>query len=448
MSVPIDARRIRIAAAIAGCLALESAEPCLAGNYDNVLNCLDSGAGSLRATIASAGSGDTIVLNPVTMNCSSVTLTGGEIVVGQQTLTVKYNGNNANRFTISGGSASRVFKHTYSNGSLTLQRLNIVDGLVDDTASPSIEPIGGCVYSDGNVTLTHSTLSGCQVKDTRGFGAIGGGIFAFKSVTLSYSTVSNNTAKSTITGANGGGIYVAGPVTISFSSITGNSAIASGTGKSVGGGMCMYAPSATTSIISGSTIDGNRAGIGAGLCFAGPGTTTIDDSTISGNQASVYGGAFAFLVQANVSFNLNNSTVAFNSNPPDQGAITFYGEFGSAGFSNSIIADNAGDSIVVFNGSRIITGSNNIVVGATQAATLPGDTVPDDPLLLPLDNNGGPTLTHAFRYGSPAFGAGTNPYGFPDDQRGPGFARTVDGATDIGAFEQQVRDRIFASGFD
>jgi hypothetical protein len=87
-------------------------------------------------------------------------------------------------------------------------------------------------------------------------------------------------------------------------------------------------------------------------------------------------------------------------------------------------------------------------MNAPVNASLPGDTLADDPLLLPLANNGGPTQTHAFRDGSPAFGNGNNNSSLGTDQRGSGFPRTVNGTTDIGAFQQQVRDVVFASGFD
>jgi hypothetical protein len=54
-----------------------------------------------------------------------------------------------------------------------------------------------------------------------------------------------------------------------------------------------------------------------------------------------------------------------------------------------------------------------------------------------LDDNGGPTLTHALLSGSPAIDAGNNAYATDWDQRGPGFPRIVNGIIDIGAFEYQ-----------
>jgi len=54
-----------------------------------------------------------------------------------------------------------------------------------------------------------------------------------------------------------------------------------------------------------------------------------------------------------------------------------------------------------------------------------------DPMIGPLTNNGGPTLTHALLDGSPALGAGVASAGVTVDQRG--VAR--DNPPDIGAYE-------------
>src|SRR5213079_1152122 len=72
--------------------------------------------------------------------------------------------------------------------------------------------------------------------------------------------------------------------------------------------------------------------------------------------------------------------------------------------------------------------------------TGPGDQINTNPLLGPLQNNGGPTFTHALLPGSPAIDAGdpnfTPPPSF--DQRGPGFDRVVNGRIDKGSFEVQT----------
>jgi hypothetical protein len=79
--------------------------------------------------------------------------------------------------------------------------------------------------------------------------------------------------------------------------------------------------------------------------------------------------------------------------------------------------------------------------------TQPTDLLSTDPMLGPLQDNGGPTLTHAPLPRSPAIDKGKNLVPASNDQRGPGFARTFDNllianppggdGTDIGAFEVQ-----------
>jgi len=66
------------------------------------------------------------------------------------------------------------------------------------------------------------------------------------------------------------------------------------------------------------------------------------------------------------------------------------------------------------------------------------DRLTDDPLLGPLANNGGPTLTHALLSGSPAINEGGNPSALANDQRGSAFARVVGVQADIGAVELQT----------
>src|SRR5262249_41121260 len=68
----------------------------------------------------------------------------------------------------------------------------------------------------------------------------------------------------------------------------------------------------------------------------------------------------------------------------------------------------------------------------------PTDLLDLDPLLGPLQDNGGPTLTMSLLPGSPAIDAGDNTGAPVWDQRGHGFRRIVDGRIDIGAFEVQA----------
>ena len=101
------------------------------------------------------------------------------------------------------------------------------------------------------------------------------------------------------------------------------------------------------------------------------------------------------------------------------------GNFSSQGCNLVGIADGSSGFINLFNSD---------LVGTLVA--------PVDPLLGPLQNNGGPTLTHALLSGSPAIDQGRS-FGVTTDQRGhprpydfsPIANATGGDGTDIGAFE-------------
>jgi hypothetical protein len=85
------------------------------------------------------------------------------------------------------------------------------------------------------------------------------------------------------------------------------------------------------------------------------------------------------------------------------------------------------------------------LVQATNGWVNAGDVTTDllgvDPLLGPLQDNGGPTWTHALLQGSPAIDAG-DPVGAPsEDQRG--VPRPQGRSVDIGAFESLSANTIF-----
>src|SRR5579859_1020962 len=88
-----------------------------------VRNNLDSGAGSLRADIAAAHSGDTIVFASGMVG-QTITLTSGELLIKKN---VTIAGPGAGQLTISGNHASRVFK-VASKENVTLSGLTFSSG--------------------------------------------------------------------------------------------------------------------------------------------------------------------------------------------------------------------------------------------------------------------------------------------------------------------------------
>ena len=122
---------------------------------------------------------------------------------------------------------------------------------------------------------------------------------------------------------------------------------------------------------------------------------------------------------------------------------------------SSIIAGNTGPqgpADITSESETPITGSKSIII--ESLVPLPPDTIRSDPLLGPLQDNGGLTPTHAVLAGSPAIDQGLNPLGLSLDQRAfdedvpGGYERQVGNGTDIGAFALGAPDRIFTEGFE
>ena len=95
-----------------------------------------------------------------------------------------------------------------------------------------------------------------------------------------------------------------------------------------------------------------------------------------------------------------------------------------------------------------VSGDHDLIGSADSNVVLPPGTLAGNPMLAPLADNGGSTMTHALLAGSPAIDTGNNFFGFATDQRGS--ARLAGPAPDIGAFEleQPQYDPVFADGFD
>src|SRR5207247_10700018 len=137
--------------------------------------------------------------------------------------------------------------------------------------------------------------------------------------------------------------------------------------------------------------------------------------TISGNTAVNDGGG---LQANNVTATLTNVTISANSAGVGGGISQ---TIGSVRLKNTIVANNTGGNCSV----PVVSLGNNLDSGNTCALTGPGDLINVNPMLGPLQNNGGPTDTHALAAGSPAADAAANPGRPATDQRGA--ARPVDG---------------------
>ena len=392
----------------------------------------DNSAGTLRSQVAAAGTGDTIDLSQLT--CSKITLTNGQVVIAQNDLTL-LGAMQAATIRLDAIHGSRVLQHL-GTGTVTIDSLTLMNGSYATYGFAT----GGCVFSEGNVSLDHSVVTGCEVH-TKGNcidDAAGGGIYAKSSVSLVASVVSNNQAKSSNGVHNfGGGIFAGDGFTARNSTISHNDA-PFGCEYGRGGGIVGSGPL----LIESSTIDDNSAMYAGGMSFRAT-TGLITNSTMSSNT-----GWSAMVELSGDAVTIANSTIA--ATPGSMWGLFFSGRAPSSGqltLQSNILSGSAFDDLRINASYTTLVGTDNLVMQTTVAAPPPGMiTVTADPLLGPLQNNGGPTLTHALLPGSPAIGAGNNSAVLMFDQRGAGYPRSANsGITDIGAFQTEG---IFADDFE
>ena len=460
---------------VAGVLSASVASQCCA---TSVTSCSDdpSDTNTLRNVVATATSGATIdfVGLPSCTN-STITLEQGEITITQPDLKIV---GPANQPLAIEGHNARIFHHAgTATGTLALSYLTIANGYYSNSNLAINQ--GGCIASNGNLSLNSVNVSACSVKAIHNASiAKGGALYAAGNVTLTSSTVTGSHAVGRLSGL-GGGIYAHGRITATYSSISGNTAqqLQVSNDNTLGGGFYAYAGftavSATVStnqvialskhssggggfvysggmFATGSTFDGNRADERGGGLYVENGNATIFNSTFASNQASQ-----ATAMQALYYLFMSNSTVAFNKG--SSAAATGYAIYDNSSMgvriNSSLIAKNTSgtanipaDLYVASNATIAANGTNNLIMAARVSST-PANfiTVSIDPQLSTLANNGGYTRTIALQAGSPAIGVGNNNIVRPTDQRGLGHPRTNEGKTDIGAIEF---DLIFVDGLD
>jgi CSLREA domain-containing protein len=335
----------------------------------------------------------------------------GPVVVSESTLS-----GNLTTGGNSGGGAIAAY-----SGSITLS-LSTLTG----NSTAHVDAGGGAVASNyGEVNVYQSTLSG---NSTAGNDSSGGAIFSFGAVHLDRSTLSGNSTSGLR--AEGGAIYVTDrEVTVSRSTLSGNST--SGNNAS-GGAIYSYDQNVTVSqsTFSGNSTAGTDANGGAIFVQTG-GAILISQSTLTGNQATGSVGGAVFGATSNLT--INNSIVALNA---DMGTAPDFmmPTSGTVSVGYSIIGVNTGTGLTATVGTT--PGANGNFVGTTAT--------PFDPKIGPLQNNGGPTATHALKLDSLALNRGNNAYAVDPtagnttlltDQRGIGYSRISTGTVDIGAFE-------------
>ncbi len=337
--------------------------------------CDGNEACSLRSAVNQSnnlGAGD-ITVDTTQLTGSApwtTTLTNGVLELSSN---ITITGPGSDRFSVSGNNSSSVFQ-VDSSSVATISSLTVTNGNSNTN--------GGGISNAGGLTISDIVVSNNTAAQN------GGGIYNTSGVAINFSTVSGNTA-----GGNGGGIETSNNFTLYDSTVSGNTATGNGGGLDNAGSL----------YVTQDTIAANTASDGAGIENETAATTTISQSTVSGNtSASQNGGTVSNQNSTSGSVTIINSIVAGNTAPG--------GDCISCGTQNSAN---------IFNSS---------------AAALK---------LAPLANNGGSIQTMMPAAGSPAIAAGnvsvavdpqfSNP--LTSDQRGVDYVRVINGSVDLGSVQ-------------
>jgi predicted outer membrane repeat protein len=395
-----------------------------------VTNTNDNGPGSLRQALAVAHDGDSITFAV----SGTITLTSGALGVSES---VTISGPGADQLSIVGIPFQSIFFAGVK--AATISGLTIRNGAVGIDNGGTLT-VRNCVISGMSVAGIHNvsslTVVNSNVSDNDGWGIFNiTGEFGVVIATILSTTMSGNPFGGVVAEPNffGGSAYI----TITDCTISGNST----TGN--GGGILA---DRTLLTVANSTISGNSAGTSGGGISVSPGTIGVDldssivNSTISGNSAGTSGGG----IGDSNTLRVANCTITGNSAPSGGGIY----DVGSVEVSHTILnAGASGENIFNEGGTITSDGYNLSSDDGGGYLTGPGDQINTDPLLGPLQNNGGPTFTHGLLPGSPAIDAGDPNFSPPpfNDQRGCSFDRVFNGRIDIGSFEVQPPHRPCAT---
>jgi hypothetical protein len=341
----------------------------------------------------------------------------------------------------------------------------IIDG--DDSGRVlHISSIIGQTNTISNFTIQNGHISwGCDGMP------VGGGVYVAVAhiVTLNDCTIKNNIADFL-----GGGIYNAGQITLNRCTISGNSA-----GR-IGGGIANFVDepelatdgsmSLVNCTISGNTVEyslrstavnenlaamvlfepGSSLALGGGVYNGGEASflnVTIANNRVFENLEADEDGNNFFNIPiayagpvipephgggfANVPLQCPNDSNSLESGASSTTANVLLAN-PVATFKNTIVANNIPEN-GYNDGGEVDSLGHNLDSENTCGFNGTGDLRNTNPLLGPLQDNGGPTFTCALLEDSPAIDAGDN-NGAPDtDQRG--ISRPQGTAVDIGAYE-------------
>jgi CSLREA domain-containing protein len=286
-------------------------------------------------------------------------------------------------------------------------------------------------------SATGLSLTDMTLRDANIMTEFGGAVSALypASIDMDHVLVTNCSA------ASGGAVFTSGSFTISNSVFT---HCHSTTSFGVGGALYIAknATGPAHGILERCTLDTNTSASAGGAIYLEPfyGTVDLRNCTVSGNEAAASGGGIS--VGGGVgTFTLDHVTITDNTSTATQGGGGIYNAAAASAvsFSHSLLADNLDASGMLLAdgdcaGAITSTACNILGPLGHGHCAVSGSFTAAEPLFGPLQDNGGPTPTHALLAGSPAvdFTCGALE-ATASDQRG---VQHLGAFADLGAYER------------
>ncbi len=358
----------------------------------NVTTNTDAGAGSLRAQVAAALTGDTVNITIT----GTIALTTGEIAIANKNLAIT--GPSASSLTITTNAATRAL--TLVNAQCTISGItfNNCKGLPGDVDT------GGAIAVDnfssgGGSNVT--TINDCAFTNNQS--GWGGAVDVFNGgLAINRCTFTGNTCSGLAFGTNGGGGALSLGPTVA-STITN----------------CTFSANTQNGVVT--SQPGGGAIYNYGASFANPPAVIVEHCTFVGNvDASGAAGAIRgnYTGSYHTAAKLRNCLLVNNQAPL------------------SVLRNFAGNPTGLLTASYTSLGGNVTDEGVTSAQFMPAGSDKVSNSALPatvsptLALNGGVTKTHAITRGSPAQRSGLSSTTATDQRGAPRHANA-----DAGSFE-------------
>ncbi len=397
---------------------------------------IGTGVCSLRDALneASSGLAANITFDTSKMSLTTITLVNGALEIPNDARII--GPSSGGPITVSGGGLSGVFQMTDPTAQGAIDGIAITGGFVNDSSLNG--PSGAAIYNNGTLWVDGSAISGNNAVSDSEI-AVGGAIYSDNDLEISNSTITGNTVSGAVE-AFGGGIFNVSYVNASNLTVSNNTAEATaGGGFAAGGGILTGLVPFAEMDLDHSTISGNSAmgyfdgsgdAAGGGIANVG-GEMWMEYSTIAGNSTTFgyfYGGGGVY---CECYQELYNNTITANASDTTGGGLLL--DSGSlAVLSNTIISGNLGSGhkdLQNFSGGPTIDlGGNLVHVNGINLA--------------PLTNYGSPAQTAVPLPGSPAICGGlvaNIPPGETLDERGFPNVNTLylapDSCVDSGAVQ-------------